>query len=85
MPSIASKPIPADYKGLRSQYDELVAHVISLDKNRKEMETELDELRKQSGTRKSTGVGIASHGWDTWQVIALLVVAIAILKGFSFL
>lgn len=86
--SILAKPIPEDYKALRSMYEELVTFVIALEKQKRELETELDETRRsgQANLDRSAAQRLSKGAatLELWQVIVLLIVIIAILKSISF-
>lgn len=67
-----TKPVPTDYKTLKTTYEELVAYAISLEKSKKKLETELDEANSKG--KKKIGSSSSSGGVDIWQVIILLIV-----------
>lgn len=81
--ALTSRPIPADYAQLRALYEELVNYVAAVDKHRREIETENEALRanRASGPRKAH----SSSAIELWQVGAIIVAVVLLLKAIKFL
>eukprot|EP01053_Blabericola_migrator_P005193 Blabericola_migrator_1__5192@NODE_2678_length_2472_cov_196_255717_g1625_i1_p3_GENE_NODE_2678_length_2472_cov_196_255717_g1625_i1NODE_2678_length_2472_cov_196_255717_g1625_i1_p3_ORF_typecomplete_len226_score46_87Motile_Sperm/PF00635_26/2_5e26Motile_Sperm/PF00635_26/2_6e03PapDlike/PF14874_6/0_00066DUF5001/PF16392_5/0_02ASH/PF15780_5/0_021PapD_N/PF00345_20/0_087TMEM131_like/PF12371_8/0_15SOG2/PF10428_9/0_074Unstab_antitox/PF09720_10/1_1e03Unstab_antitox/PF09720_10/0_78TSNAXIP1_N/PF15739_5/0_25HALZ/ len=70
---------PTDTQELKQKYDELIAYCLATEKQKKELEAQLDELK--SGTTTTTQTH--HSGMEYWQVILLIGFVVVALRTFQ--
>lgn len=83
--NIVGRAIPRDFNELKAKYEELVAFCVALEKQKKEIETELDRIRQKMAAGDSsitTGPGSRKYnaGLEYWQVGLLVFCILVTLK-----
>eukprot|EP01054_Gregarina_sp_Poly1_P004097 Gregarina_sp_Poly_1__4096@NODE_2247_length_2415_cov_282_563458_g1443_i0_p2_GENE_NODE_2247_length_2415_cov_282_563458_g1443_i0NODE_2247_length_2415_cov_282_563458_g1443_i0_p2_ORF_typecomplete_len236_score37_31Motile_Sperm/PF00635_26/1_2e27PapDlike/PF14874_6/0_00045Myosin_tail_1/PF01576_19/0_0061HALZ/PF02183_18/0_026DUF5001/PF16392_5/0_22CAMSAP_CC1/PF17095_5/2CAMSAP_CC1/PF17095_5/88_NODE_2247_length_2415_cov_282_563458_g1443_i088795 len=79
--NIIGRTPPVEHNELKAKYEELIAYSIAAEKQKKELEAQLDELRTKGGVNAPDSHGKSSSGMEYWQVGLLLLFVLLAFKA----